>query len=78
MRPQDEEAQLHREAAQTKYDSVTGIQVDGESWEVEALLGKRRVVGGRLEYLVRWQGWTPQWDLWVERRNIAPALVAAY
>ena len=53
---------------------------DGQ-WLVEKLLDKRVVRCGRkqvVEYLVRWQGFGPEDDLWTPQRDIAADLIAEY
>src|SRR5712672_1410406 len=42
-----------------------------EEWEVEQILGKRHFGRGRkLQYLVRWKGYSPAHDQWIDRHNL--------
>jgi len=51
-----------------------------EEWEVEQILGKRHFGRGRkLQYLVRWKGYSPAHDQWVDKSDItAEELVTIY
>ena len=63
------------------YDEPPPDLVEGEpEYEVEALLGSRRIGRGRkLEYLVRWKGYAPAHDSWEPAANVhAPELVKAF
>jgi hypothetical protein len=40
-----------------------------EEWEVERILGKRKT-RGTTEYRVRWVGWPPEYDQWVDAVDI--------
>jgi Chromo (CHRromatin Organisation MOdifier) domain len=56
-------------------------EIEGEEeWEVEQILGKRHHGRGRkLQYLVRWKGYTPAHDQWIDRSDMnASELVDAY
>src|SRR5712672_2476426 len=51
-----------------------------EEWEVEQILGKRHFGRGKkLQYLVRWKGYSPAHDQWVDKSDItAEELVMIY
>src|SRR5712675_2317262 len=51
-----------------------------EEWEVEQILGKRHSGRGRkLQYLVRWKGYSPAHDQWIDRHDLhANDLIAEY
>jgi len=51
-----------------------------EEWEVEQILGKRHFGRGRkLQYLVRWKGYSPAHDQWINRHDLhANDLIAEY
>src|SRR5712672_2886067 len=51
-----------------------------EEWEVEQILGKCHFSRGKkLQYLVRWKGYSPTHDQWVDKPNItAEELVTIY
>src|SRR5712675_1276152 len=51
-----------------------------EEWEVEQVLGKRHFGRGRkLQYLVRWKGYSPAHDQWIDRRDLhANDLISEY
>src|SRR5882757_443625 len=43
-----------------------------EEWEVEQVLGKRHFgQGKRLQYLVRWKGYSPAHDQWINKEDMA-------
>ena len=52
-------------------------RVEGNVFEVERLLGKRRR-GGELQYLVRWRGWSEQHDSWEPESHIGLAAIDEY
>jgi Chromo (CHRromatin Organisation MOdifier) domain len=51
-----------------------------EEWEVEQILGKRHHGQGRkLQYLIRWKGYAPVHDQWIDRSDMnASELIEAY
>src|SRR5712672_736448 len=51
-----------------------------EEWEVEQILGKRHYGRGqKLQYLIRWKGYSPAHDQWVDKPDItAEELVMIY
>jgi hypothetical protein len=51
---------------------------EDEQYAVEALLDKRITARGAVEYLVRWQGYGPEDDLWRPSRDIEQSLITAY
>jgi hypothetical protein len=40
-----------------------------EEWEVDKILAKRRRKG-ETQYLVRWLGWGPEYDQWVNKEDL--------
>lgn len=50
-----------------------------EEYEVESIVGHRKR-GGKLEYLVRWQNYGPQFDTWATTTNLknAPEILRMY
>jgi len=49
------------------------VIIEGEEeWEVERILNKRKV-RGRDKYLVRWKGFTAEYDTWEGRENLKNA-----
>jgi hypothetical protein len=53
------------------------IVPDDNQYLVETLLDKR-ISRGRVEYLVRWQGYGPEDDMWRPARDIEQSLIDAY
>jgi len=51
-----------------------------EEWEVEQILGKRHFSQGKKpQYLIRWKGYSPAHDQWVDKTDItADDLVMIY
>jgi len=51
-----------------------------EEWEIEQILRKRRFGQGRkLQYLIRWKGYSPAYDQWVDKTNVtAKDLITIY
>lgn len=50
-------------------------QVDEDEWVVESILGKR-VHQGRLQYLIKWEGWDSAYDSWEDALNCQGATQA--
>lgn len=61
----------------TAYHPPPVIPEDNQ-YLVEALLDKRITGRGQTEYLVRWQGYGPEWDLWRPASDIEASLIQAY
>jgi hypothetical protein len=62
----------------TAADDVWGSHaghLQGDQWEVQALLQRRTGRYRRTEYLVRWLGWDARFDEWVPAREIGCELV---
>lgn len=56
-------------------------KVASEEYEVEDIVAHRKSRRGRgLEFLIRWKGYSPQYDSWEPRANLknAPSLLSAY
>ena len=56
------------------------LEVDNEpEYEVERLVAHRRRAGG-LQYLVRWSGYDPSEDTWLDEKDLcnAPDILTAY
>ena len=53
------------------------IVAEDNQYTLEALLDKR-ICRGRTEYLVRWEGYGPEWDLWTKEGDIEDSLIRAY
>ena len=51
---------------------------EDEQYLVDRLLDKRVRARGQIEYLVRWQGYGPEWDLWRPARDIEASLIRDY
>ena len=49
-----------------------------EVYPVEKLVGHRKGKGGRLEFLVRWEGYGEADDSWEPRSNLEGSLVQDY
>ena len=47
-------------------------------FEVDSVLSERLTRGGRVEFLLRWQGYGPEHDSWVPKADISPDLVAQF
>eukprot|EP00964_Phaeocystis_antarctica_P011834 scaffold6539_cov66-Phaeocystis_antarctica.AAC.8 len=45
-------------------------EVGRDVWEVDRLVEKRRCKGGRVEYLVKWEGWEDRFNSWEPSKNI--------
>jgi hypothetical protein len=46
----------------------------GDEWEIERILaGRKTRKGGGVEYLVRWLGWGPQFDQWINIDELGSA-----
>ena len=43
---------------------------NGENWPVEAILEQRVGATGDIEYLVKWQGWTEEYNTWEPGANL--------
>jgi hypothetical protein len=54
------------------------IVPEDDQYLVEALLDKRITARGRTEYLVRWQGYGPEWDTWTAAADIEEGLIHDY
>lgn len=57
-----------------EYGSGISADEDEEHWEIERIVGKRmdkrRCVGDRIQYLVRWKGFTVKNDEWRSARDL--------
>ena len=71
----DADASAHDE--HHRWSSREG-HVDEDTWEVEALLGKRVGRKSKLEYLIKWKGWDESWNEWQVANLIDTDLVAAF
>lgn len=47
-------------------------------YEIERLLDKRQLKNGTIKYKVRWKGWSPQYDQWVESTGISDAAIQTF
>ena len=54
------------------------LDSDEEGYPVEKLVGHRKGKGGRLEFLVRWEGYGEADDSWEPRSNLEGSLVQDY
>jgi hypothetical protein len=43
---------------------------DENVFEVEAILAMRKMKGQERQYLIRWKGYTPEWDTWEPIENL--------
>ena len=48
------------------------VKDDTETWEVESVLNDR-TVDGQQQYLIRWAGYSPDWDQWEPETNLEGA-----
>ena len=62
----------HREGMPLEDVQAPEIEGDNEAWEVESVLNDRTVNGQR-QYLVRWAGYSPDWDQWEPEENLEGA-----
>jgi hypothetical protein len=57
-------------------DSVDTLELEDEDskdeWEIESLVGHRKRASGT-QYLVRWKGWSKEYDEWVHENFLAHA-----
>jgi hypothetical protein len=54
-------------------DHLAAVDTDKDLWEVERLLDKetsRRGRGYMTRYLVRWKGYGPKWDQWINVKDL--------
>jgi len=69
-------SRIHRYVGQVeeqKKEQPLPVIIEGkEEWEVERILNKRRV-RGKDKYLVRWKGFTAEFDTWEGRENLKNA-----
>ena len=77
-------AAVPRMSAVTAEISLSG-HVEDDVWQVESLLDRRVEMTSssqskreHLEYLVRWQGWSSEYDSWEPKKNIDPTTVAEF
>ena len=51
----------------------------GEHYELEKILQSRRTRGNKLQYKVRWEGYGPSEDSWVDKDDLAaPRLIREF
>lgn len=70
------EAQLLGSAAARKGGTV--YVGDEDVYTVESLIGMRREVGGKREFLVKWKGYSRGEATWEPEKNISPDVVVYY
>lgn len=59
----------HRKGEPEENAQAPEIEEDGEeSWEVEEILGDR-IVEGRKQYLLRWKGYSDEWNAWADKED---------
>ena len=49
-----------------------------DQWQVETLIDARRGKWGRIEFLVRWEGYGPEADSWERKADVSKDLVREY
>ena len=65
-------------APEAAWGSTDGL-IDGtDQWEVERLVKRRVGRMRRLEYLVRWKGWSEAHDSWEPKKEIDPMLITEF
>jgi hypothetical protein len=70
------EAQVLGSAAARKGGTV--YAGDEDVYTVESLIGMRREVGGKREFLVKWKGYSRGEATWEPEKNISPDVVVYY
>jgi len=75
----DPEAFPNRSIINTQPPVVKSINDDDDEWEIEKLVAKRKR-RNRIEYLVRWKGWSSEYDEWktVDQLNNGRRLMKEY
>ena len=75
----DPEAFPNRSIINTQPPVVKSINDGEDEWEIEKLVAKRKR-RNRIEYLVRWKGWSSEYDEWktVDQLNNARRLMKEY
>lgn len=52
-------------------EPVVGSHDDEDAeWEIEALIDKRTIGRGKIQYLARWKGWGDEYDQWIDKKNL--------
>ena len=63
--------------SQSELIQLAAIDQEDDQWEVEILVGKRKV-GRRTEYEVKWMGFPESENSWRPKKDIHPSLVSEY
>jgi hypothetical protein len=72
-----EQRQSINTAEASDYDRPPAVDPEHGRFEVEKLVGKRRV-GRTVQYLVKWLGYPDSENTWEKKRDIDPDPVAAF
>ncbi|XP_033822809.1 chromobox protein homolog 8b [Periophthalmus magnuspinnatus] len=82
-RSRGEKYRVSAQPASGRYVGSTGINMElsavGERVFAAESIIKRRIRKGRIEYLVKWKGWSPKYSTWEPEENILDSrLLAAF
>ena len=72
MEPQDNNLDDDMEEDEEEDDDE-----EEESFKVEKIL-KRRTLKGQVQYLIKWDGWAPEFNSWEPKENVGLPLIEKF